>query len=328
MCKRVIFLITAIIFTAVNTLAFAAVKGEEIISKGIVDSPTDPKFTNNIKNAVKALEYLNGTVVKPGEIFSFNKTVGKRTIERGFVKGLSGSGGYYYPDVGGGVCQAATAVYRAALNAGFKIVERHRHVYGAIYAPKGDDAAVDWGANWDLKFKNTAPYAIVIRTYTAPENREIIVEFVKQTDISVIPLKSYKVKITVNGTNIDYNQDTGLPFILGERTYVPIRTTAEQLGAKVKWNSTENSVEIRYNNKTVKFFIGQEYYLVNGQENTLDAAPFISPADGRTYLPLRYLAEGIGFQIQADTAEGIVYVAVKNGEIQTTTSAKSRNSQT
>ncbi|MBT1279462.1 VanW family protein [Thermoanaerobacter sp. AC272] len=55
--------------------------------------------------------------------------------------------------MGGGVCQTATGVYRVALNAGFKIIERHKHVYGAIYAPKGDDAAVDWDAKWDLKFK-------------------------------------------------------------------------------------------------------------------------------------------------------------------------------
>jgi len=311
MYKRVIFLITAIIFAAVNIFAFAAVKGEQIISKGIVDSPTDPKFANNIKNAVKALEYLNGTVVKPGEVFSFNKTVGKRTIERGFVKGLSGSGGYYYPDVGGGVCQAATAVYRAALNAGFKIVERHRHVYGAIYAPKGDDAAVDWNANWDLKFKNTSPYTIVIRTYTAPENKAIVVEFIKQTDVPVMPPKSYKVKITANGTDINYNQDTGLPFILGERTYVPVRFTAEQLGAEVKWDNTENSIEIRYNGKTVKFLVGQEHYLVNDQDNTLDAAPFISPVDGKMYLPLRYLAEGLGFEVKVETMNEIIHVAVE-----------------
>ncbi|HHY79745.1 MAG TPA: VanW family protein [Thermoanaerobacter sp.] len=174
MYKRILFLIVLITFIVTNTFVSAEVKEEQIISRGIVDSPSDPKFANNIKNAVKALEYLNGKVVKPGEIFSFNKTVGKRTIERGFVEGLSGSGGYYYPDVGGGVCQAATALYRAALNAGFKIVERHRHLYGAIYAPKGDDAAVDWNANWDLKFKNTSPYPIIIRTYTSPDNKQIM----------------------------------------------------------------------------------------------------------------------------------------------------------
>ncbi|UZQ81756.1 VanW family protein [Thermoanaerobacter sp. RKWS2] len=116
MYKRILFLIVLITFIVTNTFVSAEVKEEQIISRGIVDSPSDPKFANNIKNAVKALEYLNGKVVKPGEIFSFNKTVGKRTIERGFVEGLSGSGGYYYPDVGGGVCQAATALYRAALN--------------------------------------------------------------------------------------------------------------------------------------------------------------------------------------------------------------------
>ncbi|MGB9780456.1 VanW family protein [Caldanaerobacter sp.] len=286
-------------------------KEEQIISKGIVDSPNDPKFVNNIKNAVKALEYLDGTTIKPNKIFSFNKTVGKRTLQRGFVKGLSGSGGYYYPDVGGGVCQTATAVYRAAVNAGFKIVERHKHLYGAIYAPKGDDAAIDWDANWDLKFKNTSPYTIIIRTYTTPENKAVVVEFVKQDELSSILPKNYKVKIFVNDSDITYNQDTGLPFILGERTYVPIRATAEQLGAEVKWDSVENSVEIKYNDKMVKFFIGQEYYLIDTQESTLDATPFISPSDGRIYMPLRYLAEGLGLEIKVELIDDVVQIRME-----------------
>jgi hypothetical protein len=310
MYKKMIFLILAVIFAAVHNFAYAT-GGEQIISKGVVDSPADSKFANNITNAVKALQYLNGTVVKPGKIFSFNRAVGKRTIARGFVEGLSGSGGDYYPDVGGGICQAATAVYRAAINAGFKILERHKHVYGAIYAPKGDDAAVDWDANWDLKFKNTSSYAIVILTYTTPENKAVVVEFVRQVDLPNMPPKNYRVKITANGKNIEYNQDTGLPFILGGRTYIPIRTTAEQLGAEVKWNSVENSVEINYATKTVKFFIGQEYYFVDGQENTLDASPFISPTDGRIYLPLRYLAEGLGFETNFEVKDDVVEITIE-----------------
>lgn len=311
MYKRVVFLIFTFIFVTTTTLAFAAAGNEQIISRGIVDSPQDPKFANNIKNAVKALEYLNGTTVKPGEIFSFNKTVGKRTPERGFIQGLSGSGGYYYPDVGGGVCEAATAVYRAALNAGFKIVERHRHVYGAIYAPKGDDAAVDWDAGWDLKFKNTSLSTIVIHTYTSPDNKQIVVEFVEHSSAYAIPPKNYKVKININGTDVIYNQDTGLPFVLGERTYVPLRATAEQFGADVKWNSTENSIEVQYNNKTVKFLIGKEKYLTNGEEKTMDTTPFISQSEGRTYLPLRYLAEGLNFKIDVETTNDVLHIFVK-----------------
>jgi hypothetical protein len=308
MYKRILFLIVLITFIVTNTFVSAEVKEEQIISRGIVYPPSDPKFANNIKNAVKALEYLNGKVVKPGEIFSFNKTVGKRTIERGFVEGLSGSGGYYYPDVGGGVCQAATALYRAALNAGFKIVERHRHLYGAIYAPKGDDAAVDWNANWDLKFKNTSPYPIIIRTYTSPDNKQIIVEFMKQSDTSLD--KSYKVKIAVNNRNFIYNQDTGLPFVIDGRTYVPLRATAEQLGCSVKWNDAERSVEVSSDSIIVKFFIDRENYTVNEKTKILDAVPFIS-LDGRTYLPLRYLAEELGFKINVNSSNEVLNLTLE-----------------
>lgn len=312
MLKRIAILAIVFVFAAVNSFAFALVKEEQVVSKGIVDSPADPKFANNVKNAVKALEYLNGTVVKPGEVFSFNKTVGKRTLDRGFVEGLSGSGGRYYPDIGGGVCQAATAVYRAALNAGFKIVERHKHLRGAVYAPKGDDAAVDWNTGWDLKFKNTAPYPIVIRTYTAPEEKALVVEFVRQAEISNMPSKSYEVRISVNGEEINYNQDTGLPFILGGRTYVPVRKTAEQFGAVVKWNEEENSIEVLLNCSTVKFFIRQDQYFIDGQVDTLDAIPFISPADGRVYVPLRYLVRGLGFDAKVTTAEDTIIVEVNS----------------
>ncbi|MBT1279461.1 VanW family protein [Thermoanaerobacter sp. CM-CNRG TB177] len=90
--KKVIILVMVLTLLAMNSSAFAFVKEEGIMSKGIVDSPADPKFEKNVENAVKALEYLNGVVVKPGEIFSFNKAVGKRTIKRGFVIGLYGWG--------------------------------------------------------------------------------------------------------------------------------------------------------------------------------------------------------------------------------------------
>ncbi|MBT1279463.1 copper amine oxidase N-terminal domain-containing protein [Thermoanaerobacter sp. CM-CNRG TB177] len=129
-----------------------------------------------------------------------------------------------------------------------------------------------------------------------------------------MPPKSYKVKITANGTDINYNQDTGLAFILGERTYEPVRATMEHLGAEVKWSKEENIVEVIYNGKTVKFLIGEDRYFVNEEENILDAAPFISPADGRVYLPLRFLAETLGFQVKVDMMEDMIHIGLENAQ--------------
>lgn len=62
------------------------------------------------------------------------------------------------------MCATATAIHRAVINSGLKVVERHKHLYSAIYAQDGDDAAVDWDVNWDYKFKNTSKDIITIRT--------------------------------------------------------------------------------------------------------------------------------------------------------------------
>lgn len=141
--------------------ASAGGPGLLVLGEGFVAAPEDPIFLNNHLNAVLALQYLNGTRVEPGGIFSFNEAVGPRTEERGFLVGLSGSCGSYFPDVGGGVCRAATALHRAVLAAGLEVVERHRHSCSPPYAPDGDDAAVWWGA-WDYRFRNSLSVPLAV----------------------------------------------------------------------------------------------------------------------------------------------------------------------
>lgn len=113
-------------------------------------------------NAKRALVMLNGKVIPPGGTFSFNVAVGPRTVSRGFVVSRSVVGKSMAPDVGGGVCQAATALYRAAIRAGMRIVERHRHSLPVSYA-RGDNAAV-WFGKWDLQFVNVLPFPVAIKT--------------------------------------------------------------------------------------------------------------------------------------------------------------------
>ncbi|MCL6557719.1 MAG: VanW family protein [Firmicutes bacterium] len=112
------------------------------------------------KNAEIAARLINGAVIQPGEVFSFNYAVGPRTVSRGFVEGRSVIENAYgeleaAPDVGGGVCRASTALYQAAMDAGLEIVERHEHGLPVAYAGPGKDAAVAW-PYWDFRFKNTA----------------------------------------------------------------------------------------------------------------------------------------------------------------------------
>lgn len=104
-------------------------------------------------NMSKALNSINETVLEPGAVFSFNALVGLVDREHGYKEGDSLINGELVKSYGGGVCQAATTVYGAAIRAGMKIVERSSHSKPSIYCPIGLDAAIAQ-PNVDLKFQN------------------------------------------------------------------------------------------------------------------------------------------------------------------------------
>lgn len=110
----------------------------------------------NIKLAAKK---VNGTVILPGEKFSFNTIVGSRTIEAGFKEGTAYVGGKVVPDVGGGVCQVSSTIYNTALLANMQIVERSNHMFTTGYVASSRDATVYYGS-LDFVFKNSRKYPI------------------------------------------------------------------------------------------------------------------------------------------------------------------------
>ena len=113
----------------------------------------------------RAIELIDGTVVKPGQVFSVNQAVGERTAERGFGMGHVFVDGKMEKQLGGGMCQVATTLFNAAMLADLKIVERHQHVRTVPYAPPGRDATVYWGQK-DFKMANntSAPVYVSYRT--------------------------------------------------------------------------------------------------------------------------------------------------------------------
>lgn len=113
-------------------------------------------------NARLAAESLNGEIVPPGRIFSFNDSVKSWSVDAGYVKAPVSYDGELLRAFGGGVCQTSTTLYNAALLAGLPIVERHSHVYAAHYVPPGQDAAVAH-PGIDLRFKNPFPWPIRIQ---------------------------------------------------------------------------------------------------------------------------------------------------------------------
>ena len=116
-------------------------------------------YLRNI-NLNTALSYINGTVVEPGEVFSYCDKAGPFN-KYGYV--------FYYEFVGNGVCQIATTTYNAALLGGLEIVKRYPHDKKSLYVAGGLDATVaSYSSGWcvDMQFKNTYDYPIYIKAYS------------------------------------------------------------------------------------------------------------------------------------------------------------------
>jgi len=120
-------------------------------------------------NIGRAAQLVNGTLLKPGETFSLNDTVGERTAANGFVKGLIISYGIFEEDFGGGVSQVATTLFNAAFFAGLKDVEHKPHSFYIDRYPIGREATVAWGLV-DLRFKNKTPHGILIQAGIEPSS--------------------------------------------------------------------------------------------------------------------------------------------------------------
>jgi vancomycin resistance protein YoaR len=118
-------------------------------------------------NLGRAAKLINGTIIRPGDTFSFNHTVGRPSTANGFTVGYVRRDGVPAKDVGGGVSQVATTVFNAAFFAGLEDVHHQPHrVYAGGY-PAGREAIVSW-PGIDLRFKNTTPHGVMIQSWIRP----------------------------------------------------------------------------------------------------------------------------------------------------------------
>lgn len=125
---------------------------------------------NNVELSAKK---INGYILAPGETFSYNTAVGKRTAAAGFKEAGAYAGGKVIQEIGGGICQTSSTLYCAALYANLQIVARDEHYFAVGYVPWGLDATVSWGGP-EFKFKNNREFPIKI--VTKCENRQLTVE--------------------------------------------------------------------------------------------------------------------------------------------------------
>lgn len=179
----------------------------------------DASNINRTINIELATEAMNGTVLLPGETFSFNGTVGSRTKAKGYMLAGAYSAGELVQSYGGGVCQISSTLYNTALYANLDIVERYNHGMIVSYVDAGRDATVSYGSK-DFKFKNSRNYAIKIDAKANNGILEIKILGIKEAEEYEIELISEITDVIVGKTKYKY-----------DKTLAPGQEVVETLGA-------------------------------------------------------------------------------------------------
>ena len=163
---------------------------------------------NRTTNIKLASNKINGVVLMPGEQFSFNEVVGKRTAAAGYKTAAVYVAGKVENGIGGGICQVSSTLYNTALRANLEIVKRSNHRFATGYVPLSTDATVSWGGP-EFIFKNSRKYPIKITStvnggkitvniYGCKEEVEYEV-VIKSETLQTIPMKT------------EYRTNTSLP---------------------------------------------------------------------------------------------------------------------
>ena len=187
---------------------------DEIGSEGFPDLLGTYKTYYNSSNKDRttnlrlASNKIDGTVLMPGETFSYNKVVGERTIAAGYKEAPIYAGGKVVDGIGGGICQVSSTLYNAVIFANLDIVSRTNHRFVPSYVTAGRDATVVYGSI-DFKFKNTRKYPIKIESSVSGGVAKVSIYGMKEE-------KEYDVKIEtkITGsipTKTVYEEDSTLP---------------------------------------------------------------------------------------------------------------------
>ncbi len=157
----------------IGSFAFSTLPKEQTLAS--FGTPLTGRSHSQRHNSLLALSRLKGAKIGPGAMFSFNRRVGTFSEDQGYRRAPVSYNGQLISDWGGGVCQTSTTLYNAALLAGMKIVERHRHRFAPGYVQPGRDAAVAY-SNIDLRFKN--PYSFPVHLDGSVEGDTLVISII------------------------------------------------------------------------------------------------------------------------------------------------------
>lgn len=222
----------------------------EFLKQNIVPLSSASTYSTNTEagcaNMKVALERSNGVIIQPHEVYSFSGYAGNTNLEsEGYKAATVISGGKYRQEIGGGVCQAATTIYNAAIYANLDIVEREGHYWCSTYASSGFDATISYG-NIDLKLRNNTDYPIFLETKMV--DRKLTCNIYGYQD-------SYYDDIATYSYNFDYYSN---------KEY---STRAYRVYLK-------NGVEIeREHLNTTTYSLTEDHYVVSADTGTIGAKP-------------------------------------------------------
>lgn len=185
----------------------------ELIGRGV--SYFAGSIPNRIHNVTLGAKRVSGTIVKPGETFSFNARVGEVSAVTGYRQAYVISSGRTVLDDGGGICQVSTTVFRAVLNAGLPIEQRTAHAYRVGYYEQrgfkpGFDATV-WAPAVDLVFKNDTSQHILVQAVVDPYDLALTVDIYGSRDGRRVELSQPVVSNIKPAPEPRYLDDPSLP---------------------------------------------------------------------------------------------------------------------
>ncbi|WP_138754097.1 VanW family protein [Paenibacillus sinopodophylli] len=168
-------------YPRVDSELLSSIKVKKIGYYATYYNPNNKNRTHNVHLAAQA---INNYVVFPNERFSFNKVVGQRTKESGYLRAPVIVRGEMSEDIGGGICQISSTLFNAADRAGLTIVERYSHSRNVKYVPSGRDATVSWDGP-DFVFQNKYDHPVLIRAYA--QGGQISIVICSSDDIKLKP---------------------------------------------------------------------------------------------------------------------------------------------
>lgn len=201
-----------------------------------ISSSSTENRTNNVR---RACELISGTIIKPGDKFSFNTVVGPRSYKNGFFDAVEYAYSQEIMGVGGGVCQVSSTLYLAALRSGMTIVKREPHSMEVSYTVYGQDATVNYdGKKIDFVFRNSAEGPVYITAEVEEKGSK---------------KKSYSCRVRIFGPS------------LGENTFYDIESITTEIlkpSEEIVYVPDKELQYVTYTDQTKKISGAKEGYVV------------------------------------------------------------------